>query len=640
VPRTEKKFGQVKQAASGAATVLAPVAQTKRNALVNLSTRSTDTVVTVMTTTGAIGRSFTSGAISIGAPVTLGTAATVYTDQYGLPALYPAYEGLVVFQLSGNDLVSWNPGAGTFTKSQATGQIALGTPDSVNASYTTALATLSDGVIVPNVTNKVFSSINSNDPSTFTQSMKAFYVDNTADIRAAVISGYAYNQITGSNVLTVFYAYSTSANATYTVNSSGTGLVRNVGNVNTVKAWGLYNMRSRTSTAGVMYAMSGMTSSTATGTSSIEALGFNIFNQAGNIAKIWWSGGQAGNFSQIASFFAIQDYSASEACWAFSSSVQADNPWYGSNATAGTGTGFTTIMPYLPVGVAPAGFRIVKDDGTINTNRSFLDGTTLYPAAPTGVDVPTYAEHTAADYPSPIASIKFNPAGNRVAVAYNRSYSGTGNAKSVVVVYKKQNNGDWEFEAASGSAIAVPPTHEDCMTWLADGSGIAVTDSTNVYIWTCGFADVQKSLTISTVSSSMSGEYPPTPSMANAPVSGTFTLTNSGSTRALASTENVYEIWSESRGATLPPGLYVIKTRGGTSTNHGTSSFGESFSTLSYGVTGTVSNYVNTVAARMNVRAGEVVQLSNIVLDPGEGIYIEPETNGTIEAVAYGVEIT
>lgn len=646
MPRTEKKFGQLNQTPSGSPSQLVPVSQTKRNVLINLSTRSTDTVTSLVTTTGVIQRQFTSGTMALGSGDAFlsGTtgAGTIGASFFGplfwqLPS-GPGSTQLMSFRVSGSDVYEYY--GGSF--SNTTGALTLGAQTSLNATYTANFWPLGDGTFTGVTLTNV--KITGNNARIFTPLGFWFFHTGTANTPYfTLISPYEYADA-GANRIAMTYSANQGLTApvlSWTPSTLGKG----PGTVAEVKILGVYPLRGKEATNNRVVFMTGLSRRNATGASTSEALAFTISSGTAELGRIWWDAGQSGNAQQIQSFFHVQDYSAGANAWAFSSSNQENNPWYGTNASAGSGTGFSSIMPYLPVGVAPAGFRIVSDDGTINTNRSFLDGTTYYPPAPTGVDVPTYAEMESGSFTSAIAAIKFNPSGNRVAVAYNRDYSGSGIAKSVVVVYKKQNDGTWAHEASSGSNLPVYPRQQSEMEWLSDGSGVVIASASQgrVYLWTCGFSDVTQSLTLSSVSSAMAGEYPAIPSMADAPIAGSFTFTNSGSSVAMQSTPNyVSAVYSFSRGASYPPEVVVVKGYNSSQSvsNYDTPILAEKFTAATYAVTGSVSNYVNTVASNILIRSGTVTQLSNIILDPGEGIYIEPETNGTIEAVAYGVEIT
>ena len=55
---------------------------------------------------------------------------------------------------------------------------------------------------------------------------------------------------------------------------------------------------------------------------------------------------------------------------------------------------------------------------------------------------------------------------------------------------------------------------------------------------------------------------------------------------------------------------------------------------------GFFSNYINTIAQSVPVTLGSVTQLSNIVVEPNERIYLEANTSNAVDIVAYGVEIT
>jgi hypothetical protein len=50
--------------------------------------------------------------------------------------------------------------------------------------------------------------------------------------------------------------------------------------------------------------------------------------------------------------------------------------------------------------------------------------------------------------------------------------------------------------------------------------------------------------------------------------------------------------------------------------------------------------YVNTVAQDLSIQDGETIQISNIVVEPGEKVYVESSTPDSVDVTAYGVEIS
>jgi hypothetical protein len=58
------------------------------------------------------------------------------------------------------------------------------------------------------------------------------------------------------------------------------------------------------------------------------------------------------------------------------------------------------------------------------------------------------------------------------------------------------------------------------------------------------------------------------------------------------------------------------------------------------GTTGAQPGYINSVMSATKLTDGETIQVSNIVLESGESLYISSSVDGGIDAVAYGVEIS
>ena len=138
--------------------------------------------------------------------------------------------------------------------------------------------------------------------------------------------------------------------------------------------------------------------------------------------------------------------------------------------------------------------------------------------------------------------------------------------------------------------------------------------------------------------------------MSNA-IAGTFTLSNSSDIESYATNQLVSGDPATSRISRLyvkrtnTPVVYSIVDRiDGSNAQYlwtaATAPVIIAASSPTYSVNATVNNYVNTVAQSVSAASGSVLQISNIVLSPGEGLYVEPATGSRLDAVAYGVEIT
>jgi hypothetical protein len=281
------------------------------------------------------------------------------------------------------------------------------------------------------------------------------------------------------------------------------------------------------------------------------------------------------------------------------------------------------------VGVSSAGFRIVDNSkGAQDGGLAYLTGGYTYPAAPTGVTVPSAQ--------IPTVSVRFSPNGKYLAVAYDRDYSSTGDTNSVVVIYTRQSNGTYLHTHSSGNKISYRPEHFDAMVWTPDSSGVIVRGiDDKIYAWYPGVAGTG----LSYLSVTYSGVYPNTPAF-GAQIDGnsaTSAMTigsgssNGGITFFTNQTGKLYGFVYPIYGPSMSGGSVLQQTQ---STHHGTHFNITASGTLS------ANNYVNTVANGMPIATGGVAQITGIVLEANERLEVDATTGGRLNVNAYGVEIS
>ena len=291
--------------------------------------------------------------------------------------------------------------------------------------------------------------------------------------------------------------------------------------------------------------------------------------------------------------------------------------------TNGSGTG-------TAVGISSAGFRIVDNSKAgQDAGLAYLTGGYTYPAAPTGVTVPS-AE-------IPTVSVRFSPNGRYLAVAYDRDYSSTGDTNSVVVIYTRQPNGTYLHTHSSGNKISYRPEHFDAMVWTPDSAGVIVRGTDNkIYAWYPGVAGTG----LSYLSVTYSGVYPNTPAF-GAQIDGSSSTSaiaigsgssNGGITFFTNQTGKVYGFVYPIYGTASMSGSVVLQAT--SSIHHGTH--------FNIGVAGAVSanNYVNTVINGLPITANTVTQITGIVLEANERLEVDATTGGRLNVNAYGVEIS
>jgi hypothetical protein len=283
------------------------------------------------------------------------------------------------------------------------------------------------------------------------------------------------------------------------------------------------------------------------------------------------------------------------------------------------------------------GFRINVDDSGASdeATRAFFQGTDKTPAVPTGVTVP--------DSNRPLRSIKFSPDGTKLAVAYNRDYTGNGITNSVIVIYT-WNAGTltWEHTHSSGSAIPHRPYNNDCMVWASDSSLLAIAGTDGVIrMWGPGFTATSSKVAVGisngpAMTSLLSGGIA-------SPVAHASTFTGSlNAGTGLTVNGNHPGSWVReliyAPTAGSPYRFVAILGHGATATltsgNHTTVVDGVTTANVA------VNNYVSSVASNLPIVDGNVTQITGVVLEANEGLAVEASVSGIVDVNAYGVEIS
>ena len=285
-----------------------------------------------------------------------------------------------------------------------------------------------------------------------------------------------------------------------------------------------------------------------------------------------------------------------------------------------------TGFPNWPLGAnASAGFRIVNQaaSGTTITAR-LLNGTITYPAAPTGVDVPNISR--------PLVGLKFSPDGNKLAVWYNRDYSGTGNTNSVLVIYTKGAGNVWTHTYSSGATLPYRLKRSCAFDWSADSTIICYVDSQDVVrmISFGGPASITNNvITVVGASPTLNtGTIGSPVSHVNGLFANSVTSTAPMEVCRIPSTDNTNRFAITKRQNQV----YMLPPNG----NGGAISSVTGVTTGS----GTVNNYVGTIAQQIPLTLGNVTQLSGVVLEAGEKVSVQATTGSRADVSAYGVEIS
>jgi hypothetical protein len=629
MPRTEKKFGQVRRAASGQLHELVPIASTTRNVLLNLTSNTSTTTATVITTTGPISRVTNSAEIS-------GSSSGFATFVNSNHIYAISTSGTTAFSIDGNTGVFFNQ---SFTPS--TMAFGGGTAVSDTDLGVRAAALLTEGTPHSQV---------SLGGSAFTTSIK--FLDNTYFVASPFLSVQnLVSNHSGDTDQAMYVAYNNSnGNSTTAITGDAVrGMGKPLAEVSPartwIRPWGIYSLNGGGGSVGLGYVL-GSTNALSdqvpagSGTEA-EALAMIVIKNGIDVGHVWWNSVEGRTSGDALAFFQTSDVNSLTLQSVFSHTTNPSNPWLSRNASGQSGTAFSsTSTPFLPTRHAPAGFRIVENDGTQGANRFWLDGSVTLPAAPTGVNVPTAAQLLAAGLYCPVIATKFSPNGYYLAVAYNVN-NGSSVEQSRVVIYSKQSDNTWVHTHSSGTSVTISPTHNDSMVWSPDSATISIARNGVIQTWSPGgLTNSPKNLNVATTLS-LSGTYPNVPSIASVAASDTYVLgadveTFNNSANNPQSTRQLFAI---DRGSGTTPAFLLLYLTG-SDTNTGSLAVSP-WTTQSYSVSASAgTTYQNTVAQNITCSSGSVIQISNIVLSPGEALYVEPATTGRLEAVAYGVEIT
>lgn len=642
MPRTEKRFGVVNQPASTAVEELVPSAATTRNLLINATARSA-AVISAAVYSGAFSNDATGTiAVSPGSASINASNASTITAQ-ALSVFSPLGKGAL------SNAFVWVAGttSGLLAVDQNTGSVKY-----YNQNYTAHTTT------------------------NYWRGRLANIVGFKAACSGSVVTGSelpklnnCYVAVSDTKAIGIAANLSTSATANsdmfdaVTINHTvGTSITESSDNVGEVGYQGTGQSGRHGAAAyalqdGVGYLMHVGTDYVYQNTAGRTGLGIYIYSNSSTAFQkraYWDCDGTANKVSGYAlAYFVASDYNSTHGVFAFSQ-PSTTTLWSGISPTSSTSwpAGYA-----LPSEAAPAGFRIVSNAGTTEPDTNFLTGSITYPAAPTGVDVPALSVNCMFQ----VCSVKFSPEGGRVAVAYSRNYSGTGNTNSVVVVYTRQNDGTWTHTASSGSAIRYMPSNPDCMSWSPDGGYIAIaansstsasvsatqTESYFIDVWAVGGgSSVIDNSTISswTVASSKYPDFTQytSPKTGTASV-GSATINANVITGGTGGGNNYsvrsVRLLSDSSGKLGNPFATIDSTV--LSSSH---RLLQGFVMQGAGTVGTsgqpATNYVTSVISDLSLTAGQTSQVSNIVLGSGERLYVSSSTSNSVDISAHGVEST
>jgi hypothetical protein len=636
MPRTEKRFGVVNQPSSTAVEELVPSAATTRNLLINATARSAATVSAAIYS-GTFSNDATGNvAISEGAKINLSN----YT------ALPSSTGSILPFgKYAGNDVFIGTSSGSSVLFAVDTG---LGSAKYIGTANTHTGSNYWRNVLDERISFKTansgsgdVSSAPIKNPYVAVSSTKAIGI-NASVATTATASSDMFDSVTYTHVQGV--SINESADNVGQVRFQGTGVTGKHGG-------GAYALQD-----GVGYLLHFGTEYVYQNTSGRVGLGLYIFSSSSSTfnKRAYWNCDEVTDkiAGYALAYFVASDYNSTSQVFAFSQ-PSTTTLWSGIGASASTSWPAGYL---LPAAAAPAGFRIVSNTGTTNPDENFLTGTITYPAAPTGVTVPTLSSNR----PFQVCALKFSPDNTRLAVAYSRNYSGTGNTLSVVVVYTLQGDGSWAHTHSSGSAIRYMPDSPDCMAWSPDGGYLSVsanssTTSSNITQnvpfdvdrWAIGSgvgsaAIANNTITSWTVASSKYPEFSnySSPKIGNSTVVSVATATSSllgATTNNYSLTGSVFANSGSSAGTYFSPISQITATSGPTTALQG-------IIMQPRGTVGTsgvpATNYVTTVVSDLSLTAGQTTQVSNIVLGSGDRVYVESSTSNSVDISAHGIEST
>lgn len=636
--RTEKKFGTANQVSSTQVTTLVAPSANRKNVIINAAGRGTGTL-DIAVTSG-------NGTMTLGAPTSTTSAVTttsrtpfvtsLSTTTYN-PDGNSGWKNGIAFNkeltraawpgLGNNNQVAGavvNPSTGALTSIAANQYLGTG-----NSSITYLLNGYFQSDPMPGSNNmKIFGTEGvSNDNASSGNPGQTLWIGLGRARYNAISSSTNYKQYVGS------YLNASGSWTSYTYGSydsvNGNTYNRNVAFVtipnhpNPAIAKGMYEIYEPEAGYG--------------GTTAVNFQpGYGGSNPSGGTYAYISTNGPSSNnlITGVTSNVFPFTYNNQLDHWAISLSTNGSshgNSW-GTNTAAGTHT-MTAVIP-----AQNPGFRITQDtsNGVGTAIIPFFSGTDKTPALPTGVNVP-------ASVNQPLKSIKFSPDGTKLAVAYNRDYTGPGIAESVVVIYTwNPANTTWEHTHSSGSALPYRPYNNDCMVWAGDSSLLAIAGTDGVVrMWGPGLTASGSKVTAAissgpAMTSLLSGGI-------SSPVTHASTFT--GSLNAgTGLTVNASHPGSWVRELVYAPTagspykfvaiLVHESTVALTSGDHTTVVNGVTTANVS------VNNYVSSVASNLPIVDGNVTQISGVVLEANEGLAVEASVSGIVDVNAYGVEIS
>jgi hypothetical protein len=632
MPRTEKRFGLASQPDASVVTEIVPTASTTRNVLINTTARI-PAKISAAIYSGAYSND-TTGNLEV---ISLNTVTTLSSGVIGIPVLStvaPFYLGRdnVYMQATGTDVQ----------------RLTVIDPDTHSVQYEGNLSTITgndywrDNL---NFSNGHKGVINNNPlNSALTPQMKM-----VSSSKAIGIAGAD----TTSGINKMFDSVSINHTVGSSITESSDGVGDSVWQSPTTSGTGIHSsgVHSLQDGVGYIFHCGHVFNAIASG---FTALGIYIYSNSSNFTKraFWLLDGTSGkSVDRALSYFIASDYDSTNEVFAFSQ-PSTTTLWSGISPTSSTSwpAGYA-----LPSEAAPAGFRIVSNSDTAEPDVNFLTGAITYPPAPTGVTLPTA--------PIQVISLKFSPDGTKLAVAYRRDYSGSGNTNSVVVVYTRQNDGTWLHTDSSGPRFPYQPHTEGAMAWSGDSGTIAIfsttSSSTNdvpistvgypVYVWNVSSGSIGFVANSSVTSwTNLSSPFPGLSGYKN-PKSGFSTVISVSPKSYNINHSNTVPVkifgslhWARTSGPGSA-GQFIISMQ----SRAVTASRGESIQAAIITPLGTVgtpgvaaTNYVTTVISDLELDAGETSQVSNIVLGSGESIVADASVSGALDISAHGVETT
>ena len=636
MPRTEKKFGTANQVSSAAVTQLVAPSANRKNVIINAAGRGTGTLdIAVTTGTMALGTP-TSTTSSVSTTTRTAFVTSVDNATYAPDGSNNFFNGMAfnkemtkaawLARGGSSEVASGtvNPSTGAITSSNANTYFGTG-----NSTYFYYLQYIASDPMPGSNNLKIFGTAGvNNSTASAGNGAQTLYSSFGRSRYTAISSSTNYMQwglaYLDSNNLWIGYDYNATVPITGGNYNRGVAFATAPNHPNATLAKGCYFITEPESGYTGYCAIGWKTSVNGGSLTS----GLNVASNGGGIPGPSTNAEITARTSTVFPFA----YNSQLDHWAISLST--DGTGHGNSWSTNLGT---STMTTVSASINP-GFRITVDDsgGTIGPLRAFFAGTNKTPAMPTGVTVPVSASQ-------PLKSLKFSPDGTKLAVAYNRDYSGSGIANSVIIIYTwNAGTSTWEHTHSSGSAIPNRPYNNDCMVWSDDSSilGIAGTDGI-VRAWGPGLTADASKVGIS-ISSGPTMASLTTGALAS-PVTHASTFT--GSLNAgTGLTVNALHPGSFVRELMYAPTsgspYRFVAILGHTATSALTSANHTSRFDVTTVANVPVTNYVSSVASNLPVVDGNVTQITGVVLEANEGLAVEASVSGIVDVNAYGVEIS